>query len=484
MEPTSQIEPALDGVGGLEASRLGEDLTTPIGALVSRPPLAVSPEATVAEAALAMREAGTSSALITDEPPGIVTDTDLRSRVLAERLSPDTPVRAVMSSPLELFPADTPLFEALRRMLERGVHHLPVTRGGRIVGIVRDTELLRHQARSPLLLVNRVEHLEQPADVPADYSREVARIAEALFEGGLGVVQIARVLATVNDALVKGLLGLAERELGPPPCPYSWVVLGSEGRMEQVLLSDQDNALVYLEDGGDARAYFTSLASRVVDGLIQAGFPRCPGGYMATNWCRPLANWEALFRQWLEVPEPQALLEAQIFLDFRAVHGGLSLEPLDEILLAGGRRALFLHQMARAALTFRPPLGPFGRIHTDEGAVDLKAGGIAATVMLARVYALAAGAGARPTLERLGAAADAGTLSRSGAEILAETFRFLTRLRLQEQLRSLRAGEPPSNRVLVEALSPLERRRLKEALQAVRKLQDATALRYRTRDIA
>ncbi|HYM56334.1 MAG TPA: putative nucleotidyltransferase substrate binding domain-containing protein, partial [Solirubrobacteraceae bacterium] len=145
---------------------------------------------------------------------------------------------------------------------------------------------------------------------------------------------------------------------------------------------------------------------------------------------------------------------------------------------------LFLHQMARAALTFRPPLGPFGRIHTDEGAVDLKAGGIAATVMLARVYALAAGAGARPTLERLAAAADAGTLSRSGAEILAETFRFLTRLRLQEQLRSLRAGEPPSNRVLLEALSPLERRRLKEALQAVRTQQNATALRYRTTDIA
>jgi CBS domain-containing protein len=455
------------------------NLTTPIGALVLRPPLAVSPETTVAEAARAMREAGTSSALVTAEQPGILTDRDLRSRVLAERLSPDTPVRAVMSSPLETFPAETPIFDALRRILELGLHHLPVTRRGQVVGIVGDTELMRHQAGSPLPLLDEIERLERAGDAPADYSREVAGIAEALFEGGLGVAQIARVLATLGDALTRRLLTLAERDLGPAPCPYAWIVLGSEGRMEQVLISDQDNALVYLEDGGDVRDYFNSLAGQVVDGLIRAGFPPCPGGYMATNWCRPLAEWEALFRQWVEVPEPQALLEAQVFLDFRAVHGGLSLEPLDRILLSGGRRGLFLHHLGRAALSFRPPLGPFGRIRTTDGTVDLKAGGIAATVMLARVYALAAGAGPRPTLERLGAAAEAGKLSRSGAEILAETFRFLTRLRLQEQLRALRAGEPLSNRVLLEALSPLERRRLKEALHAVRKLQSATALRFR-----
>jgi CBS domain-containing protein len=454
-------------------------LATPIGALVLRPPLAVSPDATVAEAARAMREAGTSSALVADEPPGIVTDRDLRSRVLAERLSPDTPVRAVMSRPLETFPAETPIFDALRRVLELGIHHLPVTRGGQVVGIVGDTELVRHQARSPLPLLDQIERLERAVDAPPEYSREVAGIAEALFEGGLGVAQIARVLATLGDALTRRLLTVAERDLGPAPCPYAWIVLGSEGRMEQVLLSDQDNALVYQEDAPDIRDYFSALAGQVVDGLIQAGFPRCPGGYMATNWCRPLEDWEALFRQWVEVPEPKALLEAQVFLDFRAVHGGLSLEPLDRILLSGGRRALFLHHLGRAALRFRPPLGPFGRIRTADGTVDLKAGGIAGTVMLARVYALAAGAGPRPTLERIQAAADAGTLSRSGAEILAETFRFLTRLRLQEQLRSLRAGEQLSNRVRVEALSPLERRRLKEALHAVRRLQDATALRFR-----
>lgn len=478
MERTSQLDPASGTARALKASRVGEELTTPLGSLPSRPPVAVSPEASVAETARAMRDAEASAALITGEPPGIVTHRDLGERVLAAGLQPTTPVRAVMSTPLEPFPHSMPVFEALRRMLELEVHHLPVTRGDRVVAILKDTDLLRHQLRSPLPLFDRIEAIRGLDDVLRGYSSEVASVAETLFTGGLGVAQIGGVLAALNDALTRRLLTTAERELGPPPCPYSWVVLGSEGRREQVLLSDQDNALVYLDEGRDVRAYFQSLAGLVVEALIDAGFPRCPGGYMATTWCKPLAEWEALFDRWVEVPDPQALLEAQIFLDFRGVHGGLSLAPLDRILLAGGRRARFLHNFAQAVLRFRPPVGPLGRIRTSDGWIDLKGGGIGGIVMLARLYALAGGSGARPTLERLEAAADSGQLSRAGSEILAESFRLLTRLRLQEQIRNLHRGEEPSNRVRPETLTPLERRRLLEALRAVRKQLDAAALRF------
>jgi CBS domain-containing protein len=483
MERISESEPALGRVSSLEGSGAGQELTTPVGALVTRAPLVVSGDASVAEAARAMRAAGTSAALVGTEPPGILTDRDLRSRVLAEGLSPDTPVRAVMSRPLVALPAETPLFEALRQMLNHQIHHLPVTRGGEIVAVLGDTELLRHQARSPLALLNRIEHLQHEEDV-SGYSAEVTGVAATLFAGGLGVVQISGAIASLGDVLVRRLLTLAELELGAPPCPYAWMVLGSEGRMEQVLLTDQDNAIAYLEDSDEARAYFAELAARVVAGLVRAGFPPCPGGYMATNWCRPLADWKTLFRSWVDVPEPHALLQAQIFFDFRGVHGGLSLEPLEGILLSAGRRELFLAHLARAALKGRPPLRFRGRLRTDDGRVDLKAGGIAATVMLARAYALAAGSGARPTLERLSDAAEAATLSRSGAEILGESFRFLMRLRLQEQLRSARSGEEPSNLVRVEALTELERRRLAEAFEAVRKLQDATAVRFNAGGIA
>jgi CBS domain-containing protein len=474
-----QLEPPLGMARSFELSRIGEELMTPIGSLVSTCPVVVSPEASVADAARAMRDARASAALVADDPPGIVTHRDLGDRVVAADLGPGTPVRAVMTRPLEPFPSGMPVFEALQRVLELGVHHLPVTEGERVVAILRDTDLLRHQIRSPLPLLDRIETLDELGDVPRDYSTEVAGIAETLFTGGLGVTQIGRVLSALSDALVRRLLVLGERELGRPPCAYAWIVLGSEGRQEQVLLSDQDNALVYLsDDARDARDYFRSLADLVVDALIRAGFPRCPGGYMATRWCKPLPDWEELFAGWVEVPEPQALLEAQIFLDFRPVHGALSLEPLDRVLVSGGRRALFLHNLARAALRFRPPLGPLGRVRAADGWLDLKAGGIAAIVMLARLYALAGGSAARPTLERLEAAAGAGALSRAGAEILGESFRFLTRLRLMQQLRSLRRGDQPGNRVSLDTLSDLERRRLVEALRAVRKQQEATALRF------
>src|SRR5918995_836478 len=247
MERISESEPALGKVSSLEGSGAGQELTTPVGALVTRAPLVVSGEASVAEAARAMREAGASAAIVRTEPPGILTDRDLRSRVLAEGLSPDTPVRAVMSCPLVALPAETPLFEALRRMLDHEIHHLPVTRGGEIVAVLEDTDLLRHQARSPLALLNRIEHLQHEEEV-SGYSAEVMGVAATLFAGGLGVAQISGAIASLGDVLARRLLTLAELELGPPPCPYAWMVLGSEGRMEQVLLTDQDNAIAYLED--------------------------------------------------------------------------------------------------------------------------------------------------------------------------------------------------------------------------------------------
>jgi CBS domain-containing protein len=463
----------------LEVSRVGEDLGTPVGALVTAAPLFLAPEATVADAARAMHEARASAVLVRGEPPGIVTDRDLRSRVLAEGLTSDTAVRAVMSLPLTTFPADNPLYGALLLMLQEGVHHLPLTRGGRIVGVATDMDLLRHQAKSPLLLLKRIESLEQP-EALSGYSLEVAEMAEGLFTGGVEPTQIARFIASINDALTTRLRALAEAELGEPPCPYAWMALGSEGRMEQVVLSDQDNALAYVDDAPAAQAYFEGLAERVVGGLLQAGFPRCPGGFMATNWHRPLAAWKKLFRGWIEHPRPRDLLRGEVFLDFRRVDGGLALDSLDEVLLSGGRRGPFLPYLARAALEFRPPLGFLGRIRPDDGQVNLKRGGIAAIASLARVYALEARAPVRPTLERLEAAAEAGTLSRGGAEVLAESFRFLVRMRLREQLRALRAGAEPSNKLRLATLSALESRHLKEAFRAIQEVQEATRLRFHT----
>ena len=317
----------------------------------------------------------------------------------------------------------------------------------------------------------------EPVDV-AGHAQQVAATAEAMYAAGAPPVRIAHAIAGLTDGLTGKLLLLAEDELGPPPCPYAWLALGSEGRMEQVLLTDQDNALAYADDSASARSYFPALAEHVVAGLLRAGIPACPGGYMATNWCRSLADWKGTFQAWIAEPTPQALVEAEVFLDFRPVGGDLPTGALDQIMVSGGGRGLFLFHLAQVARRFQPPLGSFGRIRATDGAVDLKRGGLGVIVLLARLYALAARSTARSTPERLAAAAKAGVLSRWGADALTDSWEFLMRLRLAEQLRRLGEGRAPDNVVVLDDLSPLERRRLRDVFLTVRKMQDATALRF------
>lgn len=205
---------------------------------------------------------------------------------------------------------------------------------------------------------------------------------------------------------------------------------------------------------------------------------------MATNWRRPLAGWVRLFKGWIATPEPRALVEALNFFDFRPVHGSLSLNALDEVIRQAGREQIFLAHFARASLGLRPPLGAFRQLRAEDGGVDVKKGGLAPIVSLARLYAVEAGSGARSTLDRLTAAEVAGTLSAASAETLGAGFRFLLGLRLREQLRALRAGEVVSNSVRLEHLSALERQHLKAVFLAIREVQRATEMRYAVQRLA
>jgi CBS domain-containing protein len=471
------LDSCLDDGGDARVGSAPSGFGKPLGSLVARPPLVVQPLDPVADVARAMRAAHTGAALVASRSPGIVTDRDLRNRVVAEKLAPETPVHEVMSHPLKMLGADAPIHEALLLMLDQDIHHVPVTRDGRIVGMVTDKHLLRREARGPLLLMERIKSLAR-LEALEGYSLEVAATAESMLAEDVEPVRVARVIASLNDTLTGKLLRLAEDNLGPPPCRYAWLALGSEGRMEQVLATDQDNALAYADDTADAGAYFGALAERVVGGLVHAGFPPCPGGYMATRWHRPLAAWEQTFRQWVTRPEPQAVLEAEVFLDVRRAHGELSVATLERTLRESAREPLFLVQVARAALRFRPPLGVFGRVRADEGEIDVKRGGLAAIVLIGRLAGLAARSPARSTLERLRDGAAARALGADTAEALADSFRFLTGVRLRQQLRTLAAGGEPGNAVSLASLSDLERRRLREALRAVADAQRAVATRY------
>lgn len=457
-----------------EVTSIGGELTTPLGDLDIRPLVTVDPAATVGQAAKAMRRAHDDVVLIGDDPPGIITDHDFQVKVLAEDLGPETPVRQVMTQPLKTLPGDTLVHSALLFMLENQIHHLPVTEDGRIRGIISATDLLRHQTRNPLYLMRQLENLESPAALKS-YAHDVAAMVERLFHGGLKVGQIGRILASINDALIRRLLKLAEDELGPPPCPYAWLVFGSEGRMEQALITDQDNALAYLEDSPEAREYFPRLARHVVDSLLAAGFPTCPGGYMATNWCYPLAEWEQTISGWITSPTGENLMVSAIFFDFRSVAGALSVESLDALVAGAADNDLFMASLARAALNFRAPMGLFRRIRAEDGLVDIKTGGVAPLVSLARVYGLEARSLAKTTRERFEAAIAAGNLEADKGHDTIETYRYLLQLRLDEQLRAMKENREADNLLRLKSLSSLEHRHLKDALQAIRELQSSAA---------
>ncbi len=449
-------------------------LFQPARSLIRRPPVCISPQASVAQAAQKMALERVSSLLVEGDPPGILTDRDLRNRVLAQGLGPETPVAAVMSAPVRSLPGETPLFETLAYMVEQGIHHLPLTEEGHFLGVLTHTAYLEAQTQSPLFLLKRIERLEL-----SQYGQALGRLVENLLNGGVPALRIGEIVATLNDALIRRLLRQAEARLGPPPVPYAFVVYGSEGRKEQALLTDQDNALVLGQETGTD--YFRALAEAVVEGLHQAGFPYCQGGFMATRYRQSLAAWQEMLLQYMENPEPQALLEAQIFFDFRPVHGQLELTPLEELILERARRGVFLYHLAKASLAFRPPLGLFGRLQAPSGELDLKRAGIAPIVSLARLYGLLAQSRARATLARLNAAAQAGHLSLATSETLAEGYAFLFELRLRQQLMALRQGQPPSNRVRLAELSPKETRRLKEVFQAILQAQEATLQRFQIR---
>jgi CBS domain-containing protein len=323
-------------------------------------------------------------------------------------------------------------------------------------------------------------------------SRRLPQMVATLVEADARARDIGRVVTTVSDALTQRLLELAEARLGAPPVPYAWLALGSQARREQTAHSDQDNALL-LDDAFDADAhdaYFQDLAAFVCDGLDACGFVYCPGEVMATTdrWRQPLAAWKKTFDGWITEPRPKALMHTSIFFDLRAVYGemGLGRELRRFFLDASESNSIFLASLSVNALDFKPPLGFFRQFvlekkgeHADT--LDLKHKGVVPIVDLARVHTLAHGLDAVGTEERLDRlAATKGTLSAEDAANLRDAHEFIAMTRLRHQAEQIKRGEAPDNYVAPDALSPFERRHLKDAFKIVSRMQSALEQRYQT----
>jgi CBS domain-containing protein len=311
-------------------------------------------------------------------------------------------------------------------------------------------------------------------DLP-DHGRRLAGRAAALLADGVDAPAVAAHLARANDALLRQLLLWAEADLGRPPAAYAWLAMGSEGREEQTLGTDQDNGLVYADEGEAHAKWFQALAERVNADLVIAGFPECPGGHMATRQRATLSAWRRRCAACVDRPDPH---DAEILLDLRRAAGSLDVGVLDAELARGTSSSLLVRFLAREALSFSPPAPWLLRLRGGRAAFDVKRHGLVPITFLARCSALAVGSLARRTLDRLAAARAGGALDPDQAAAVGAAHAFLLGLRLRIQLAAASAGRAHSDRVELAALAPPDRRRVLDSFRAVKRWQARAAYHF------
>lgn len=458
----------------------------PVAALVRRPPVTVDASTAIRPAAETMTRERVSALLVRmDGGWGIVTDRDLRSRVLAEGRSDREAILDVVSSPLVTAAGDTPVSEVLAMMLERRINHVPVTdERGELMGLVTVTDLMALERRSAFRLRRDLESGETAEEV-AETAKAIPSTLADLIESGAEPLEVAHVAAVTNDTMTRRLLELGSARLGEPPARWSWLALGSEARFEQGMVTDQDNALVYESEGDeDVDAYFAELGSFVNDGLARAGLPRCRAGVLASNrdWRGTIAGWRDRFRGWIDDPGRSGSAFSGIAFDYRPVSGALEVRTsLDPVIRDAGQRREFLRHLAATALATRPPKGFLKDAivearGTSAITLDMKQAGIGPITNIARIHGLRIGLTDNRTVLRLRAAVAEGIVKEDDGRALEEAFRLMWRVRLDHQAARVRGQALPDDEVDARSLGPLSRQALKEAFRAIVRAQEALAM--------
>jgi CBS domain-containing protein len=451
----------------------------PVERLVRRPPVTAPLTFSIREAAeLMTRERVSSLLLEPNDGLAILTDRDLRSRVLALGRGPETNVSAVMTSPVITVAEGTMAAEVNALMLEHGVHHIPVLdTGGSVLGLVTDTDLMGLEQKTPFWLKVDIERAPTPDEV-VSVGRRLPDAFRTLVEANVDPIDVGHMVAVTVDALTRRFLELGIREQGDPPCPWSWLALGSEARQEQALVTDQDNALVVDPDDGqeaEVDAYFEKVAAFVNERLEDAGIPRCNAGVIASNaaWRHTPAEWEGRFHRWINESSWISGALTAISFDYRPVAGPLEVEAmLDGIIRDASRNEGFVRRLARSALEDHPPTGFLKNsvVRSEggtSGALDLKQQGITLITNLGRVYSIRSGLSENRTLRRLRLVAEQGGIPQQTRQGLEEAFRLLWQTRLEHQAQRVREGEAPDDLVEPRSLGPLARQGLKDAFRMI-----------------
>ncbi|MCM2478099.1 DUF294 nucleotidyltransferase-like domain-containing protein [Serpentinimonas maccroryi] len=465
-------------------------ITTPVRSLLKRAPVTLPPQTPIIEAARLMREHRISSVLIVQDGAlfGLITDRDLRNRVVAAGLDTARPIFEIATLAPLTISVQQHAFDALLLMARHNIHHVPVLDGAAVVGMICSSDLSERQSNSAVYLAGAIYN-QDTVQALVQTSARIKQLQQSLAAAEASAYSTGHIVSAITDALTARLLQLGELQFGPPPVDYAWVAAGSQGRNEQTAKSDQDNCMV-LDDGYEPERhgeYFRQLSRFVCDGLDACGYVHCPGEMMAMTeqWRQPLQQWRQYFYRWIEFPEPEALMLTGVFFDQRFVYGKADLCATlrTEVVQRTQGNKSFLVNLAGNALQRQPPLNWLGNITlikggVHEGCVDLKMQGIVPITDMARFYALAAGSAAVNTRDRLEIAADSGAVTAQQVRDLIDALEFLGTLRLQHQAQRMSEGHAADNYLRPDALSNLERGHLKNAFAVVKSVQGSLARLY------
>ena len=469
--------------------------------LMSKNVLSCAPNVSVRTAARLMAQRRVSSIVITEKnlypPLGILTDNDLRTKVLAADISPDVAVAEIMSQPVHTVAPDAYAFDVLLSMSQHAVRLLVVIENDRMIGIISEHDLQMETGYSPVQIIGEIQRTDS-LDTLIGMGPKIDSVLEMMLRQGGPVKQLVALVTELNDRLTLRMLKLVEKEMenkgfGKPPAPYGWLAFGSEGRMEQTLYTDQDNALFFSNpsdrDEAECKTWFLRFSERVVDALVRSGIPPCPGGIMASNpkWCQPEDRWRDTFLEWITEPNPHTLLMASIFFDFRPIYAGTEFPYIlqDLLLKAIRKHRLFIRFMAKIALTNRPPLSLLKRFVVEKSGehknkVDLKMRGLTPVVDAARVLSLDLGIKTQNTLGRLAEINQRGVIDNEFHADLREAYDFIVYLQISRHLDALAKGEAPNNFINPASLNSLQRKMLKESFAVVNRLQRTIEFRFQT----
>ncbi len=483
----SLLEPWAEGAGAVRTEPGSDPPLQPVGALIRSDPVVCRPDTAIRDAAALMTAAHSTSAVVHlgDGSLGILTDSDLRTRVVASGLSVDAPVSAAMSAPAYTCSPDRLGSDVLLDMLDRGFRHFPVVSAiGDILGVVEEIDLVGAQSRSPFFLRWRIAHA-QSIDELIDAGRELHPMVLALHAARVAAVNVVAVYSVVVDALTRRLLDLAADEGPDPGVDFAWLALGSQGRREALPSSDIDSAIAWFGAPGSdhTRLRVHAIGERVVEQLQACGLRADEHGATASDlrFVRSLDSWQRAVRSWIADPtKEKAVVLVSVLVDSRPVWGIHTGTAVADSFRLAPRNPALLRLLARFALSRRPPTGFFRGLVVEStgehrGRLDLKQGGVIPIVDLARWAGIAAGVTSASTNERLRAAAAAGTLPEAQARTLEDALALITALRLEHQVAQLRAGEEPDDHVNPGELSGLTRSYLREAFRAVASIQKRVA---------